>query len=303
MRVSSKLYQLRGIVAKGQLLGESRKTVLCSGLPAQFHEQIGKAAHGRLFSTKEEVTGRQYEHLIGVSESRKPLVVMLPDDMLGSFAYRLVALQLQAAGYTVILPNYRCQFLSQESELQGKSSLDQYVSNVQGALFPGKVVLIGHGRGGSVARALIKQNDLNRCEIVGAMFICDPNLVGLSRVRIDAGLMWSRFCGSFSGEISLGEATARRSFFSDQIEKDDFVENVFPYMTPLFAKGSNEAIEMGPDDLTIPWRAVFGRKDKSLILSGIEHQNVTYIDNGSHIPMITQPEETAKIILEFLNQF
>ncbi len=302
MRVSQQLHGLRPSIAGGRIRIDNRRTVLCSGLPLGLHERAVNVSDGA-FALKEYVPSRIFEYFVSNYGQHKPLVVMLPDDMLGSFAFRLVAMQLCVKGFTVLLPNYKCQYLSAEREAQVTSSIEQYVSSVLGSNNSGKVVLIGHGRGGSVARALIEREGQGESEIVGAMFICDPHILGLSRVRMDAGLMWARLCGAFGEEISFSPATARRRFFSDQIDEADFTKNVFPYMTPLFAKGSNEAIEMGPEDLQIPWRAVFGREDKSLVLSGIEHPNVVYIEDGSHTPMITQPDETAKIILDFLGQF
>lgn len=246
---------------------------------------------------------------------KKPLLVMFPGDMHGSFAFRLLADLLRQHGYTSVLVNYQGQYLS-GGKASGKAPVDGYARDVEEALkncslgdgHGKKAVFVAHSRGGAVAERFVKAKygSPDAWRLSGIVFVSVPVIEGCCDPNIGLGLIRRAVWGRVWGGLTFKPDYAYERFFSGTIDRRVFDESVYPLMTEMPGSLIFEMDEIKPADLGgLPWLAVFGDKDATakLKFDPANSPQMRVIKEGSHdLIMDGSQGRLAEMIEQFVAQ-
>lgn len=307
---SMNLDEIKRIVRDPSVSEEKKRNVVFGNNPELAQDaRICRTPSRDVFV--EIVPGKTEE---GVDASAKPLLVMLPGDMHGSFSFRPLAALLRQHGFTSVLVNYQGQYLS--GAPKDSASVDGYVRDVAEAIntcSPGngrgkKMIFVSHSRGGSVAARFVagKYGSQDSWQLSGVVFVSVPFVEGCCDPNIGPGLIAKALLGRLSGELMFSPDAAYERFFSGNIDRRVFDENIYPLMTALPGSLIFESDNIRPAALGgLPWLAVFGDKDATakLKFDPAKSPQMRIIKGGSHdLIMDGSERELADMIALFAAQ-
>lgn len=231
----------------------------------------------------------------GTQMNSKPTIVLVHGAFADSSSWEVVTRLLLAEGYPVI---------AAANPLRGLQSDADYVANILNSI-EGPIVLVGHSYGGMVISNAVKDNNNVQALVFVDAFAPDAGESAFSLSTLYPGST----LGNAIYPVGLPDGTADLYIQPDKFH-DQFAADVPEADTQWMAATQRPVTDVALNEAsgepawkTIPSWFIYGDADLNIPPALIEYMaqradawETVVIDGGSHVVMISHPDEVANLI-------